>query len=65
MMKNKTNFVVFAISDKGNKVALASSNQQSRAIGYAYMCKHETYIRKCTDLEMITYSKSFHIINLD
>ena len=64
-MKNKTKFVVFAISEKGNKVALASSSKQGRAIGYSYMCKHETYIRKCTDVEIKEFSKSCHILNLD
>lgn len=61
----KTKFVVFAISEKGNKVALASSIYQSRAIGYAYMCKQETSVQKCTDKEIIKYQESFHIINLD
>ena len=61
----KTFFVVLSNGTKGNKMALAVSESQSKAIGYAYMCKQETYVKKCNDDEVIEYMQSFYVLNLD
>ena len=61
----KTFFVVLSNGTKGKKFALAVSKSQSKAIGYAYMCKQETYVRKCSNVEVSKYMGSFYVLNLD
>jgi hypothetical protein len=61
----KDNFVVLGIGNSGRKFPLATSKNQSRAIGYANMCKSETSIKPCSDVEVLKYMESFYILNLD
>lgn len=61
----KNNFVVLGIGNSGTLFPLATSKHQSIAIGYAYMCKGETSIKTCSDVELLTYMKSFYVLNLD
>lgn len=58
-------FVVLARGCNGALYPLARTRHQSRAIGYAYMCKNETFVRRCKSDEVVKFTKSFHVLNLD
>lgn len=62
MKENK--FVVLAKGDSG-VLPLAVSKHQSKAIGYAYMCKHDAIVKSCSALEIEYFSNSFYLLNLD
>ena len=61
----KSRFVVLGIGNSGTKYPMAVSSSQSIAIGYAHMCKCDTSIKPCSDLEVLDYMEKFYVLNLD
>lgn len=61
----KSRFVVLSIGNSGTKYPMAVSSSQSIAIGYAHMCKCDTSIKPCSDLEVLDYMEKFYVLNLD
>ena len=61
----KDRFVVLGIGNSGIKYPIAVSSSQSIAIGYAHMCKCDTSIKPCSDLEVLDYMEKFYVLNLD
>lgn len=61
----KSRFVVLGIGNSGAKYPMAVSSSQSSAIGYANMCKCDTSVKHCSDLEVLDYMEKFYVINLD
>lgn len=61
----KKNFVVMAIGNSGTLFPLATSKSQSSAVGYANMCNRETFVKRCTDVEVLRFMESFYVLNLD
>lgn len=61
----KDNFVVLGTGNSGAQFPLATSKNQSKAIGYSNMCSRDTSVRPCTDFEVLKYMESFYVLNLD
>lgn len=61
----KHRFVVLGIGNSGEKYPMAISSSQSSAIGYANMCKCNTHVKSCSDVEVLDYMGKFYVLNLD